>query len=345
MKKAEVKKLAEDSGKLYGIQERVMASLGKDNSGLDLARDRKLIEEHGEAVTKFLGDFASLTAFERKFLGRGFMFYPFVRFSTRVALYTMPIEHPMVGGILAEIGNMEAEQREELFGEGSLRWTGGKIYLPGGKAVNFTKLNPVGNAALGALQEHRPAALLGVMPPFVGAMYNQLSDEDYFTGSRQLYEGDPSKAYAEGVGDLDLGDPTRLRIAASDFLGLSSAYRGLNRMGINPAQGFQHDPALEGYQGADSLAFSPRPVKFKGEGSKEQKLKSAAAKRNEAVRQSNDTWLQQFIPFLPENENDAERHRQQLLIDAEHNRPKTGNRKKSGGFGSGGGGGFGTGGF
>jgi hypothetical protein len=336
-KKAEVKALTADAGVLGKTQARIMATLGKRDGERALRDNPDLIREHAERVVKFLGDFASLTHFERRFLGRAVMFYPFVRFSTRLAFYTLPIEHPLIGGLVGAVSNIEAEQREEMFGAGSLRWTGGKIYLGGGKAIDITKLNPIGNAAFGALTEDRPAALLGITPPFVGMLYNQASDKDYFTGAEQFYGGDPSKSYAQGFGQLSLTDPTRLRAAVSDTLSMSQAVRALQKMGINPAKGFRHDPALEEYQGVDSLPWSPRPVHFKGKGTKLAELKGAAAAENKQVADENDDWLAQILPFLPENENDAERHRQQLLQQAEEDRPK--GRKKSssneGGFGTG----------
>jgi hypothetical protein len=280
-------------------------------------------------VIKFMGDFASLTAFERKFLGRAVMFYPFARFSARLAFYTLPVEHPLVAGLLAQIGSIEAEQREELFGEGSLRWTGGKVYLPGDKSIDLTKLNPLGNAAFAALGENRPSALLGITPPFVGLLYNQASDEDYFSGSKQFYQGDPSKAYAQGVADLPLVSGTRARLAASDVLSLSAAYRALRDNEINPAKGFRKDPELEGYQGADSLIFAPAPVEFGGEDPDDiSKMKAAAARRNEAVRESNDSWLASFIPFLPENERDAEAAAERLKIQKREDKPAKRRRSK-----------------
>jgi hypothetical protein len=323
-KKAEVKALEQSASGLYKLQTKVMATLGKRDGARELANptNRKLLEQHADATIKFLGDFASLTAFERKFLGRAVMFYPFARFSARLAFYTLPVEHPLVAGLLAQIGSIEAEQREEMFGEGSLRWTGGKVYLPGDKSIDLTKLNPLGNAAFAALGENRPSALLGITPPFVGLLYNQASDEDYFSGSKQFYQGDPSKAYAQGVADLPLVSGTRARLAASDVLSLSAAYRALRDNEINPAQGFRKDPELEGYQGADSLIFAPAPVEFGGEDPDDvEKMKAAAARRNEAVRESNDSWLASFIPFLPENERDAEAAAERLKIQKREDKP------------------------
>ncbi len=187
----------------------------------------------------------------------------------------------------------------------------------------------------GALSETRPQALLGILPPFAGMVYNQLSDEDYFSGSKQHYQGDPSKAYAEGgVSDLPKTSGTRARIFANDVLSLSSAYRGLRNMEINPAKGFRHDPELEGYQGADSLIFAPAPVEFGGK-TADAKLRAKFAERNEEVRESNDSWIAQFIPFLPENERDAARAREQIILEkAEEPGPK---RKKKSGYNFGGG--------
>lgn len=345
-KKAEYKGVVESSGRLYATQQAIMRRLEKPDGERLLLTDKKLLEKHADQVIKFLGDFASLTAFERKFLGRAIMFYPFVRFSVRLATYTLPIEHPLVTGIVMEIARQEAEDREAMFGAGSLRYTGGKVYLGDGKAVDLTKLNPLGNAIFGSLSENRPAALLGILPPYAGMLFNQASDSDYFSGAKQFYQGDPSKAYAQGVSQLPLVNGTRARIAAQDVLGLSAAYRLLRDNEINPAEGFRHDPDLEGYQGADSLIFAPAPVEFGAKDPSDvQKAKAAAAKRNELTRESNDGIIRALIPFLPENENDAVRARDQIHIQELEDKPPEKRRRARKTFGSGGGSGlFGAGG-
>lgn len=337
LKKENVKRLGAEMGHLDHLQMRAMAALGKDMGEARLRNDRDLLERMAEQTTKVVGDFATLTAFERKFLGRSMMFYPFVRFSTRLAFYTLPVEHPIIAGLTATIANMEAEDRKELYGADSLRWTGGKAYLGDGKAIDIAKLNPLGNAIFGALSEDRPSALIGIAPPFVGMLWNQASSEDYFTGKMQHYQGDPSKAYKQGVAHLPLINGTRARIAGGDVLGLSAGYRALRNMEINPAEGFRHDDELEGYQGADSLIFAPAPVEF-GHTTAGAKLREKFAKRNEEVREGNDSWLAQFIPFLPENERDAARAREQIILEKAEKPKKKPRKGASGDYQFGGGG-------
>jgi hypothetical protein len=336
-KSEKVKRLTADAGPLYKAQARIMRKLDGPNGEARLVRDRELLEQYGRHVEKFMGDFASLTAFERKFIGRAVMFYPFVRFATRLALYTLPVEHPMVGGIVAQVGRLQAEELQEIYGEDELRWFGGKVPVGDGKTIDLTKLNPVGAPWITALGEDRPAALLGVTPPFVGALYNQLSDKDYFTGSAQHYGEDPSLAYKQGFGSLPLISGTRARAAFGDVANLSLAYRALREMDINPAKGFREDPALEEYQGVDSLIVDPRPVEFSGK-TADSKAKQKIYSAREQRREERDSWLAQFIPFLPESEDAALRQREDAKLEKiDEPAPE---RKKSKGYGFGGSGGY-----
>ncbi len=313
-KREGVKRLDASATALHKAENRIMAVLGREHGEANLAKDRALLEQHADHLIKFMGDWASLTAFERKFLGRAVMFYPFVRFATRLALYTLPVEHPMVGGLVATLGRLQAEDLQELYGDDELRWIGGLVPVGGGKAVDLAKLNPVAAPWIAALGENRPAALLGVAPPFVGALYNQLSDTDYFTGAAQHYQKDPSKAYAQGFSKLPLTSATRGLAAANDLLSLSAGYRAAAHMDINPAKGFHEDPALEEYQGVDSLIFAPKPVKFGGD-TADSKAKEKIYSAREERREAADSWLAQFIPFLPENDDQAQRQREEAQLE------------------------------
>ena len=70
-------------------------------------------------------------------------------------------------------------------------------------------------------------------------------------------------------------------------------------------------------------------------------MRAKFAERNQEVRESNDSWIAQFIPFLPENERDAARAREQLILDkAEEPGPKRKKKSGGGGYNFGGGSGY-----
>ena len=237
------------SGMLTGPPEEVMSRL---------TRNRALLEKHAHAVDDFLGNWTTYTAKERHYFSRFVMFYGFLRFSTRLAFYTMPAKHPIMSSILLQIGRMEKDELTKIFGTEPPPWEYGNFYAPGkawGQGVSdaeiaqgvtrfpTNRLVPFFNAVTAA----SGGGELGSLPPFVGTYLNYRAGKNVALDSPYQVEG--STAYVQHAKDMK--GPTRRRIALAETLSLSPYYRAA-------AAAF-----MQGKQGDDSLLFDQRPIQYK----------------------------------------------------------------------------------
>lgn len=326
-----VKRMGTGMGRAEKAQQRVVSLLAmpaKDQLKA-LAREKPTLVEHAERVADWMGDYTTLTAFERKVLNRTIMFYPYMRYSLKLVFYTMPIKHPAVSALLAEIGAMHADEIRKLFGEDQLFWNLGKIYFGEKgdvKEIDLKKLNPVMNALFDAAGAKNPGQLMGVLPPFAGMLFDQLTHKSNFKDREWRVDG---KAGEYGAKSKDYGGRVRARIIANSLLSLAYPYREIMKE-LHPET-----------QGDDSLIVSPRPTKFKGK-TTESKLKAKFAKREQAFNAKNKSWLTTLVPLVPTPSRDAEAaHEAEILKKAEAPSKK---HKKSPYFGtsSGGSGPFGS---
>lgn len=167
-----------------------------------------------EHMTKIMGDFTSYTAAERKYLRRSLPFYGFLRYSTRLALYTLPVEHPAVGLLLAEIGKGSAEEQKSILGPGYELYQLGKLHDKNGDVSDFSRANPLGNAIFGSNNVLQSSA--GFLPPAVVVLDNARRGQSSFLGgSSYTFGGDQAP-----VDPRELTGSQRAKIALSEGLKL-----------------------------------------------------------------------------------------------------------------------------
>jgi hypothetical protein len=182
------------------------------------------------------------------------MFYGFMRFSLRFAFYTMPVRHPVMTAMLAQLGRMQTEEVRRLLGGDELPWALGRFYFTKGgklKSIDVSRANPFLNqvtqmqfdkGARGAL-----LSALRVLPPMYVTLANiafgksSFDDKPYATGGRTR-----QKTEQEGITSGQAG-----RIFLGEMLRLSAIYRAAEKS----AEG-------GGAYGADSL-LGDRPTKYK----------------------------------------------------------------------------------
>ena len=228
---------------------------------LALAKNKKVVEAHAQAVDDFLGNWTRYTAAERRGWSRFVMFYGFLRFATRLAFYTMPVKHPIMSSILLQVGRLEKDELERIFGTEPPPWEYGNLYAPTAawgenpsrEETNFrvptTRLVPFFNA----LQYGNPGAPIGMLNPGVGLGLNQLTGKN--TTMDQPYTVDGSTAYVQKSADLgSLFPPSanRLQIMLGEGLRLSPYYRAAEAA------------ILRGNQSDDSSLLFPQAIKYPG---------------------------------------------------------------------------------
>jgi hypothetical protein len=211
------RKLGDEVGTMQALQERIMriAKLPPEKQIKELVNNREAVESYAKSVNDFLGDFSTYTAAQRRYFQRYVMFGGFLRFSLRLAFKTMPIEHPLMTGIMGRLGQLQSEETRKLLGGDALPWQLGKYYWNDDgtlKSINVGRLNPFLNQVtnISGIKD-----LGGVLPPFAQAALNQIYGTSMFTGKQfQVRGGKDSKG-------MTLGD--RGRILLEQALGSTIA--------------------------------------------------------------------------------------------------------------------------
>jgi hypothetical protein len=250
------------------------------------------------------------------------MFYPYLRFSLKLAFQTLPAQHPVLLSIAGKLGQLQQDELERL-GVEDLPWASGRLYFKrDGKLmqVDLARMNPLMNAASSAKE---PSQLFGVLPPVVQALLvDQLTHKSSFKDKEWTVKGKPAEYGAQGS---DYGMRVRGRIALDDLLSLAYPYRAAKTQ------------VLEGPQSDDALLWSPRPMKYT-----DKKIRAAIKKSIERKAEERSV-VREVLPLLGEPTDDPE------VAQSRRDRDKPKRKKErgfGGGFDSGGfGGGFGGGGF
>jgi hypothetical protein len=226
-------------------------------------------ESAAKHVRDFLGDYMNYTPSERLFLSRHLMFYGWLRHSLRFLFYTMPVGHPIMTSILANIGRMGAREQKELLGvpenydlplsvSGAV-YSGTTANL---RSLPLNRLNPFLNSVT-QLDQNQQA--LGMVSPMIQMVADQLTEESTFTGHdwriNGTYAGQesdrPRNYYGSTLGllnpaayaipGLTEGKP-RNRILERQVLNLAFPYRAWEKAKLEPSQS------------DDALAWSPRSL-------------------------------------------------------------------------------------
>lgn len=220
---------------------RIQRALAKDSPG-SLAKalaDPSAAEAAAKHVNEIMGDFANYTATERRALKSIIPFYGFMRYSMRTLLYTLPIDHPYVGLLLAQLGRLSADEARDIVGP-DLPYGLSKFYnSDGSKAVDLSRASPL----LNALSASGTAGQLttAFLPPIAVLIANQGAGKNIFTGKN--YKVDGAASPTEGN---DLTNTDRARIAAHEVLKWLAPVRAYEKL-LPP-------------QTDDTLPFSRKPI-------------------------------------------------------------------------------------
>lgn len=260
-------------GRIYGTFDRLQAALGKKSHEevmRALLKEQDTVEQLGRAVDDWLGNWTSYTATERQYLVRLPLFYGFIRFSTRLAFYTMPINHPVLSSILLRLGDLSRQELEAIYGAQGTEpppWEYGNFYLLGGdgkyhryqlsRLVPFFNALQVTNDPKNVLNP-QVSDLVGLMNPLVLLVLEQAS---YTRNGRPIYD-----FYAEGEGQ-GLFDAKRFRFLVKQLLSYNWYVKtleqtGIPRVDLGPLGSIERKP-LRGEQEPDSSFAFPRPKKYK----------------------------------------------------------------------------------
>lgn len=282
-KKEAYKRANVSAHRLWGEQGKAMRVFSKDADAqiAELLKNPRFLEDATRELNEFMGDYTTFTAAERTYLKRLIPFYSWIRFSVRFAFYTMPTRHPLITGLLYQLGRLETDEVKELLGGDELPWALGKLYFNDGKtAIDFYRANPALNAVV-ELESVRDATSL--MPPWMKVAANQLAQQDLWSGKPWKVQGE---AFARKA--IDPGAESRIRAGLNELLSTFAPYRAV------------HKARAKGESlGADSLAWDLRPVGYSD--------RSITAMRKADFERRGGAWgvfRENFIPILPKSSED-----------------------------------------
>jgi hypothetical protein len=288
---AALRKIGDEMGKAHELQGRItrILRLPPEDAARAILDDPALMEQHARHVSEWMGEWSTYTATERRQLARIPMFYGFMRYSLRLAFYTLPVKHPIIGAIMGQLGQLHEDELEAL-GLGDYAGSAGKIYNNDGtEAVDLSRLNPFMNQIVGL---QHPTQLLSVAPPIAWGL-EQATGMNLYTGKRYLTEGNPGSRYE----DFDVAHhlPERGRILADDVLSLFAPYRTAKKIATDDAP-----------QGDDSLAWDPRPVEYSNRTAMGRRINRSIDDKIAAYRAepTTDKLIAAVLPLLPQKVDD-----------------------------------------
>jgi hypothetical protein len=149
----------------------------------------KAMEDVMAHVNNALGEWKNTTAFERNTLNKYVMFYPWLRYSLKLAAHTLPAHHPLLYAAALKLGTWEHKNLTELLGTepgvGTIYLGKGQPNVPAEKRqfseLNVKQANPVLNTALSAIGGE-PSELLDVLPPYMTSAVSWIVNRNLSTG-------------------------------------------------------------------------------------------------------------------------------------------------------------------
>jgi hypothetical protein len=219
---------------------------------LDAAmKNQRFVEENARRLNNLLGEWKNTTQFERNVLNRMVLFYPWVRYSVKLATQTLPRDHPLAYGLALKYGTIQHEYLRELLGTDP---TPGNVYLgpeqPQTKpenrkwsTVGIRQANPLLNTVMD-LVSGTPSQAVGALPPYMSSLVE-------WAVNRNLFTDKALKGGEKGEPEVKSGRPQLLPFLLNqDVVQPISPLREANKI------------ATEGRpQAADSL-FGSRPVQY-----------------------------------------------------------------------------------
>ena len=179
---------------------------------------RAQVEEAAAKLNDVMGNWHTYTAREQR-VRASFAFYGFLRYATRMAFITLPLGHPTMGALVAQLGIMGAEDAKQIVGP-DMPWGIGALYNKDGTiAADFARANPLTGPLLSI---NKPEQLVGLATPLASIVVSYILNQpvglsDSATGYIAQYtvNKNPKDHAAGGF----LGED-RLRIALRNVMGL-----------------------------------------------------------------------------------------------------------------------------
>lgn len=299
IKRETYRNMGRDMGQMRRIQAQVMdfgtGKVGDKDAMMKLLTNQKSLERHAEHLDSVLGNWMTYTNAERRVLSRGVMFYGFMRFSTKLTFYTMPMSHPIMSSILLKLGQLQRDELRKMFGVDVPFWEIGNYYgtdgwlVPEGMRIQAARINPFFNAygiLLGPTREREakkgepsftidgsqgpmefatkpefngldPSSIVQYMPPYFGMALDQITHMKTGMG-RKPWTINSNPAFQTADNDY-VGTKDQLQVLLNDVLNLSPYYRAVEKSGIPGIV-----KPLRGKQTTDSSLLFPNPVKYSG---------------------------------------------------------------------------------
>lgn len=223
---------------------------------------QRALERIAGHVDDALGNWTAYTALERSAGRTAFLFYGFMRFATKLALYHLPVNHPVATNIMLQLGQLNTQEVEDFltsrflsdgryksYTEQEVRRAirrelvaqlGGRVYFmhdgePG--YVDLARITPLTSPIFTLLENPRKGAL-DLMSPALGSTLEALLGERS-TGSKLNVNG----LYTKFGDDPKMSLGTGVRVVARDFARMNAAVRALDDM-LGPADRVQGDDSL-----------------------------------------------------------------------------------------------------
>lgn len=211
----------------------------------ELLKSQEKLEQFGTQVDRMMGNFTRFTVAERRILERNIMFYGFVRFSLRYALWTMPTRHPIVSSIMGHLSQLNEQEVRKLLGvrpdEPLLPGLLAKYYFLDGdgklQEMPLQRMNP----ALNAITQGTGASqVVGLLPPLYQEALNQITKEDTFFEQDWVVDGDPSLRFKKKQLDRKIGGlynalvpgSKRFNIALANFATALAPFRTMQELKV-----------------------------------------------------------------------------------------------------------------
>src|ERR1700733_4718286 len=150
--------------------------------------NREIAEQIARHANNAMGEWHNMKNFERTKLNKVIMFYPWLRYSLKLAARTLPAHHPLLYAAALKLGEWEHRNLVELLGTDP---EPGTVYLnkaqPGTTAaqrqwaeIGMKQANPTLNTAMGAVAG-KPSELLDMLPPYYESLLGWATNKNLFT--------------------------------------------------------------------------------------------------------------------------------------------------------------------
>lgn len=200
-------------------------------------------DEAAESLSRIMGDWHTYTARERNVKDFA-AFYGFLRYSTRMVFYTLPVDHPHMALLIGQLGNMNAEYAKSIIGD-DLPYGLGALYDKSGKVVaDLTRANPLTGPLMSL---DKPESLINLSTPLVSIITSAVMGVN--VGLSDSATGYLKKVTTNGNSkDTSLTMADRLQILGDRTLSLLSPYKMAKKA------------TKDGKESDDSLLWDRQPL-------------------------------------------------------------------------------------